>query len=399
MKRISALSVITASLSLLSASAFAQETTLQVGKFGQNPGGPPNAYTVSTATVDAGLQWISSSYGAHYTRDRANAMFADLNAVVTQMQTSLLPAIQQAPKIKKVNSLNVSANPANVRISQSPAGLRATVSGLSASVSVDLTYSAGPFCSTMHGGFTVRPTLSTEYSIATGLLQSSTVGVDVSGINVSCTGIFADFTNLLINAFAGGYIRDLVTTSVRNAATNQLHLLDGRSIFSAHDFLEGLRVASNYGFLDALANDVINRAQSIVANPSGLNNWYQVDFYVSQASSGNLIRILASHAAITSVTNISYPGMNTVLDVGRGPDTGRVELVYRYPAGSGPWYYIGYTDSDTYFMQGSLPVNTEFGAVGISTHSANLRSDLGATMISNFDPRCTHNCTPREIEE
>jgi hypothetical protein len=353
---------------------------------------------VSTATVDAGLQWISSSYGAHYTRDRANAMFADVNAAVTQLKTTLIPVLAQTPKVKTVRTLTVSANPLNLRISQSPAGLRTTVSGLSASASVELTYSLGPLCSTMHGNFTIRPTLSTEYSIATGLLQNSTVGIDVSNVQVSCTGIFSDFANTLFNAFHG-YIADWAADKVREAVIGQLDLLDGRSIFSAHDFLEGLRVASNYGFLDALANDVINRAQSIVANPSGLNNWYQVDFYVSQAPSGNLIRILASHAAITSVTNISYPGMNTVLDVGRGPDTGRVELVYRYPAGSGPWYYIGYTDSDTYFMQGSLPVNTEFGAVGISTHSANLRSDLGVTMISNFDPRCTHNCTPREIEE
>jgi hypothetical protein len=32
-------------------------------------------------------------------------------------------------------------------------------------------------------------------------------------------------------------------------------------------------------------------------------------------------------------------------------------------------------------------------------HSSNLRGDVGQTMISNFDPRCTHNWTPREIEE
>jgi len=398
MKRISVLFVITTSLSLLSISALAQETTLQVGKFGQNPGGPPNAYQVSTATVDAGLQWISSGYGAHYTRDRANAMLADVNAVVTRLQTTLIPILQQTPKVKTIRSLVVTANPANVRISQSPAGLRATVSGLKAVAAVELTYSLGPLCSTMHGNFTLQPTLSTEYSIATGLLQNSSVGVDVSNVQVSCTGIFSDFANLLFNAFHG-YILDWVTTEIRSAAINQLDLIDGRSIFSAHDFLEGLRVASNYGYLDALANDVINRAQSIVANPSGLNNWYQVDFYVSQAPSGNLIRILASHAAPAGVLNISYPGMNTVIDVGRGPDTGRVEVSYRYPAGSGPWYYMGYTDTDTYFMQGSLPIGTEFGAVGISTHSANLRSDLGVTMITNFDPRCTHNCTPREIEE
>jgi hypothetical protein len=398
--RNSILSVIVASSALLSASvAGAQETTLQVGKFGQNPGGPPDAYQVSTANVDWALQLVSSGYGAHYTRDRANAMFADMNAVVTNLQTTLRPAIEQAPKVKKVNTFLVTANPANVRIEQTPAGLRATVSGLKATVTADLTYSAGPFCSTLHGGFTIQPVMTTEYSIATGLLQSSSVNANVSNIHASCTGIFSDFTNLLISAFGGSYLRNLVTTAVQNAATDQLHLLDGRLIFSAHDFLEGLRVAGNYGYLNALANDVINIGQSIVANPSGLSNGYRVDFYVSQAPSGNLVRILASHSSTASVTNISYPGMNTVLEVWRGPDIARVELVYRYPAGYGNWYYLGSTTTDEFFMQGSLPVGTEFGAVGISTHSSNLRGDVSQTMISNFDPRCTHNCTPREIEE
>jgi hypothetical protein len=59
---------------------------------------------------------------------RANATFDDANAVVTQLQTSLLPAIQQAPHIQSVNSILVGANPLNVRIAQSGAGLRATVS-------------------------------------------------------------------------------------------------------------------------------------------------------------------------------------------------------------------------------------------------------------------------------
>jgi hypothetical protein len=399
MKRIP-VPVIFASCALFAASmAGAQETTLQVGKFGPNPGGPPDVYSLSTANVDWALQLISSGYGSHYTRDRANAMFADVNAVVTQLQTSLRPALEQAPKVKKINTLVVSANPANVRIEQTPAGLRATVSGLKATVTADLTYSAGPFCSTMHGGFTVQPVLSTEYSIATGLLQSSYVNANVSNIHASCTGIFSDFTNLVINAFGGSYLRSLVTTAVQNAATGQLHLLDGRLIFSAHDFLEGLRVASAYGYLNALANDVINRAQSIVANPSGLSNGYRVDFNVSQAPGGNVVRILASHSGTAAVTNINYPGMNTSLEVYRGADVARVELVYRYPAGSGNWNYLGYTTTDTFYMQGSLPVNTEFGAVGISVHSENLRGDVGQTMISNFDPRCTHNCTPREIEE
>ncbi|HEV7606641.1 MAG TPA: hypothetical protein VGO61_04855 [Steroidobacteraceae bacterium] len=398
MKRTFVFLGVIAALAMLSAAANAQETTLQVGKFGQNPG-TPNVVPVSTATVDAWLQLLSPGSGAHYTRDRANAMFADANAVVTQLQTSLLPAIQQAPHIQSVNSILVGANPLNVRIAQSGAGLRATVSGLSATVSVNLTYSAGPFCSTMHGHFRVRPVLSTEYSYASGLLQGSSVYVPVDNIDVSCTGIFSDFTNSLINAFAGGYIKDLVTTSVQNAATSQLDLIDGHQIFSAFDFLEGLRIVSNYGYLDAVTNDIINRAQSIVANPAGLNNYYQVDINVSQAPSGNVVRILASHTATSQVTNISYPGMNTVIDVYRGPDTGRVEIVYRYPAGSGAWHYTGYTDTDTFRMQGSMPINTEFGAVGISTHSANLRSEVGGiTMITNFDPRCTHNCPPREIE-
>jgi len=397
MNRTFVLGVFVLSFALLSAAVRAQETTLQVGKFGPAPGGPPNAYVVSTATVDGGLQLISSStFGAHYTRDRANAMFADVNAVVTQMRTTLLPALAQVPKVKKINSLSVDANPTNVRISQTPAGIRATVTGVSATVSADLTYSLGPLCSTMHGNFRVRPQLSTEYSIASGLLQSSSVYVPVDQISVSCTGIFSDFTNALINAFATGYIRQLVTTAVQNAATSQLHLLDGHSIFSAYDFLEGLRVASGNGYLDALSNDVINRAQTIVANPSGLNNWYQVDLYVSQAPSGNLIRILSSHASVSSVSNIGYPGLNTIIEVSRGYDTGRVELVYRRPAGSGAWHYMGYTDTDTFFMQGSMQIGTEFGAVGISMHSANLRADLGTTMITNFDPRCTHNCPPRE---
>jgi hypothetical protein len=399
MKRTSVLYAIAASISLLSVSALAQETTLQVGKFGPNPGGLPNAYSVSTATVDAGLQLISSGYGAHYTRDRANGMFAAVEAARTQLKARLLTSMQQISEVKTINTFDVTANPLNVRISQTPAGLRAIVSGIKANASGELKPSAGPFCSTLHAKFTVQPTAWTEYSIATGLLQNSGVYIVVSNVDVSCTGIFSSFTNLLINTFAGGYIRDKVASEVRDATTQYIQLTDGHLIFSAHDFLEGLRVASNYGYLDALANDVINRAQSIVANPSGLNNWYQVDINVSYGTSGNLIRILASHASQSGVVNISYPGMNTLIEVGRGADTGRVELAYRYPAGSGPWYYIGYTDTDSFLMQGSLPVNTEFGAVGISTHSANLRADLGATMITNFDPRCTHNCTPREIEE
>src|SRR3982751_6871151 len=118
------ISLFPALVSLLGLSATpvvqAQETTVQVGRAGYGPSDLPVVQGVSTAQIDPILYLVNpSQFGAHYTRDVANGMFADLDAIGTRIRDRVAPVIaQEMPDVIGLPDIIVNSNPLNLELWQ-----------------------------------------------------------------------------------------------------------------------------------------------------------------------------------------------------------------------------------------------------------------------------------------
>ena len=399
MKKISKFSILYTLLAMSIASvAPAQETTVRVGRVGYGPADAPEVQSLSTAQIDPWLYLINPGhYGQHYTRDYANAMFADANAVRDQLAAELRTKIAEMDHVMAVHGLSISANPLYVDIFQTDAGVRAQVFGLSAAVSARLDGGVWGWATGLCGFADVSFKLNginavSEYSIATGNLQNSRADWTLGEINVNCYGVGGHVTNFLINAFASGIVREKVQSTILSATQGPIDMLNTRSIFSAYDFLEGLRNFSSSGLLNTYANQAITLGQAIVLNPATLNSAVRLSITVQQAPAGNTVSFIVSHTETTSVDIIDYPYGWTVVTMGKGPNTGRIDVFYRWPAGVGPWYLLGSTTSDVLYAQGMYNQGTEIGAIAVNASNSSLRAYMGATKVTEHAANCTHNC-------
>jgi hypothetical protein len=399
MKRISRCAALFAlTVTVLSSAALAQETTVRVGRVGYGPSDGPEVQSISTAQIDPWLYLFNPShFGQHYTRDYANAMFADANALQARLVTDLRGVLEQMDHVTSVNGLTVGMNPLYVDIWQTDAGVQAQVFGLSARASVNLDAGvwgwATGLCYSATASFSIKGIgVTSEYSIATGQLQNSRVDYTIGDIDVSCYGVGGHVTNFLINAFASGYIREYAHDTLKNATQSQLDMLNSRTIFSAWDFLEGLRNFGSNGYLNAIANQAITLGQAVILNPASLNSAVRLSLTVHQAPSGNTISFIVSHTETTSVDMLDYPYGWTVVTMGKGPNTGSIDVFYRWPAGVGPWYLLGSTTTDVLYAQGMYPQGTEIGAIAVNSSNSSLRAYMGATKVTEHAANCTHNC-------
>ena len=400
MKKISKFPALIALLALSVAPvALAQETTVQVGRVGIGPADPPLVSGTSTAQVDPYLYLVNPSlFGAHYTRDIANGVFADIDAVGTRIMAGLDPILEAEPEITSAN-LTVLSNPLYLDLWQTYSGVRVEVWGLSAVASVNYYASFGELCGNAHGTFRFNNIrLSSEYSIATGQLQNSNVTFSLGNITVSCSGIFGFIGEYLANNIFMGAARTLIENELRAAIRDEMHLVNSQTIFSAHNFLEGLRVGGPGTTLGAIANQLITSAQGVVANPGGLNQSVRLSMTASRAPSGNVLSFIVSNASHSSIESLDYVGGNTIVSLAVGENIGRTDVFYRYPAGSGPWYPLGSTTTSVLVAPGNYPIGTEIGSIGVNSHNTSLRSYMGVTGITESSGNCTHNCTPEEPE-
>jgi hypothetical protein len=379
--------------------ALAQDTTVRVGRIGYGPADLPVVSSASTAQIDPYLNIISpSQFGAHYTRDVANGLFADLNAMGDRIRTQLDPILEADPKITSAE-ITVFSNPLNLDLWQTSSGVRVEVWGLSLLATVDYYASFGELCGNAHGTFRFNDIrLTSEYNIATGQLQNSNVTFSLGNINVDCTGIFGFVAEYLANNVFMGYARTLIETEVKAAIKDQMHLTDSRTIFSAYNFLEGLRVAGPNTPLGSAANQLVTVAQGVVANPGALNRGVRLSMTAARAPTGNVVSFIVSNVAHSHIDALDYPRGTTTVSLGVGENIGRTDVFYRYPAGTGPWYPLGTTTTSVLVVPGNYPIGTEIGAIGVNMYNTSLRSYLGITKVTEYSGNCTHNCTPQEPE-
>jgi len=403
MKKISMFPAFVALLAMSAAPlVLAQETTVQFGRYGNTPSAPLNVSGVSTGQVDPWLYYLNPSrFGAHYTRDVANGMFADIDALEGSVQAALLPIIQEelGSYLVGTPTITVNTNPLHLDLWQTNAGLRAQVYGLSVSVAARADLPGWEFCDTVSARFGLTNiNVGGEYSIATGRLQNTAVHYTVGDVHVNCSGLFSSFLNLLIDAFGEGWAQAEIKEKLREKLTEELAMLDSRTIFSVHDFLEGFRNVIGYPPLNALANEVITLGQGIVANPGSLNRSVGLSVTTSQATSGNLVSFIVWHSSPAHVEMLDYHGLHTVITVSPGENSNRTDVFYRYPAYTGPWYLLGSTTTGVLDVLGSYPIGTEIGAVAVNQHHPSLRAGLGITRPTEYSAICTRNCTPQEPE-
>jgi hypothetical protein len=399
MKKISVIAVLGLLASSTAQIALAQETTVKVGRMGYGPADLPVVSSASTSQIDPYLNLISpSQFGAHYTRDVANGVFADLNAMGDRIRTQLDPILEADPKITGAD-VTIFSNPLNLDLWQTSSGVRVEVWGLSILATVDYYASVGELCGNAHGTFRFNDVrLTSEYNIATGQLQNSNVTFSLGNITVNCSGIFGFIGEYLANNVFMGSARTLIENEVRAAIKDQMHLTDSRTIFSAYNFLEGLRVAGPSTPLGSVANQLVTVAQGVVANPGALNRGVRLSMTAARAPTGNTVSFIVSNVAHSNIDALDYPRGTTVVSLGVGENIGRTDVFYRYPAGTGPWYPLGTTTSSVLVVPGSYPIGTEIGAIGVNVYNTSLRSYLGVTKVTEYSANCTHNCTPQEPE-
>lgn len=397
-------SLFPALVSLLAVSAAqmvqAQETSLQVGRAGYGPADPPVVHSASTAQIDPILNLINpAQFGAHYTRDVANAMFADLDAYGERIRAQVAPIVAQQPDVIGTPQIIVNSNPLNLELWQNYQGLAVQVWGLSMVVKLDYRAGHGELCGIAHGTVRLNKIIFTsQYSIATGQLQGSNVSWELGDISVDCSGDLGFIGEGLYHLFAANNLRQSIQQQVDAALKEKMHMLDSRTVFSAYNMLEGLRVVIPNPVLNSMADEVITIAQGVVLNPASLNKSVRLNMSVTRAPTGNVVRFVASNATHSQVDFIDYPRGRTVVTLGVADNIGRSDVFYRYPAGTGPWYLLGSTTTNVLDVPGSYPIGTEIGAIGLNYYHPNLRSDLGITRVTEYSSNCTHNCTPQEPE-
>jgi hypothetical protein len=382
--------------------ASAQETTLRVGVLGTAPPMllqgvafddlPLNTHDLSTATIDSALNtYLPTQFAPHYTRDKANGVFAKVESMRLQLNSQLAAAITTSGNGKlTVNSVSVNANPLEASFAQTPTGIGVDLTGMSVGVAVTYQVGIPLLCSSANGSFTVgNIDVGGDYDLPTGTLQSPRINYALQNVRVDCNGLLSGFTNFVIQTFFPNLATDLLSQGLQSAVNSQLGALQMREIFSVQDFLQGLRNASNIGILNDIANKAITSAQEVVANPSAIYRALKLTVRVSYGPSGNEIRFIASNAAPTDVGTISYSYISDYISIVTPQGTAGADLYEQDPGGL-YWFYIGTIDANQPFLTTSaFAVGTQIAAVGYNSWIPDLRSPPGAVGSITYNGTCT----------
>lgn len=378
--------------------AHAQETTLRVGFRGADPNNPLDTFNISTATVDSYLNtFLPSQFTAHYTRDKANAVFAHLESMRVQLTTDLVGIVNTISRVS-VHSITVQTNSLEASLAQTATGIRLAVTGLSIDASIRYDVNIPVLCDSADGSFTIGGiSVGGDYDLPTGALVNPRVDFSLQNVHAHCNGLLSGLVNTLVDAFRPGYARDRINGALQSGLNGQLGAFDMRQIFSVHDFLEGLRNASNLGILNAAANRVIDAGEQIIDNPSTLNRGVKLTVGVSYGSAGNEVRFVVSNAVPTDVVAIQYTYTNIVdVCVSSPGTTSYVDLFEREP-GNPYWFSMGTwpASQPCIELSGPFSVGTTFAAVGRNAWISEAHAEFGNTEVTTFNPvGCTDDCGP-----
>jgi len=382
---------------LTSVPARSQETTLRVGFLGSNLNYPLNTYDISTATIDSYLStYLPSQFAPNYTRNKANTVFASIESMRAQLNTQLVAVVNSISNVS-VRGITINANSLEASFGQTPTGFSVAIRGISVDVAVRYNVGLPLICDSADGSFRLdNISVGGDYDLPTGTLVNPRASASAQNVHVSCNGLLSDFTNVLIQAFAVGYVRDLLNSELQSAVSSQLHAYDMRQIFSVHDFLEGLRNVSNLGVLNSIANHAIDAAEQVVSNPSSLYRAVELTVGVNYGPSGNEVRFIVSNAEPTNVVGIQYGLYDTLISFAAPTGTSYVDLYQRYSVDP-TWYWMGtYPASQgSVDFVGGFPLNTVIAAVGQNEWISEAHSEIGVVQLTTYSPTgCTDNCGP-----
>lgn len=386
MRKYLTMAAIAASTFIASASFAAGDTTLNVGIPTANPAQGNSVESISTAVIDPFLAPIG--LGSHYTRDKANAAFGELNGLKTDLKNALEAALLSSPEITKVNSLSLSINPVNAVFTQQGTSIGAEIGRFTVNGNANTTKKIPLVCSSIKATFTIEDVrVQAAYDVYTGDLHSSNAFYRITKKTASCDNLVGDAI-LAIGAIfldISGEISDAIHDFFDglSGATN------AQTLFSVKAFLDGLKEFEDQNFLTAAATKAINAGQNLIET-TNLNSGLQLNLSLYEGSTQNSIDIIASSQTV-DVTMLEYTSNQISVDFTR-------------PAGTSHVAFYGCSNNTTYCVQkgvsyygntamiSSAPRGTQIIAIGYNSHINGLPSLPGTNRTVNWDFNCVTDC-------
>ena len=369
-----------------------EPTRIKIGLAGATPNQSVQGLNISTAQIDEVLNDFGGPLGIgnNYTTNLANGLFSDFVQIQRDLSNELKEELLKVKEIKSVYSVNVTANPAQLVLSQDGTRIGTRIGFFDARLDTKI----GSPCGNLRvDGMIEDINLKGEYDVYTGQLIFSDGDLEITKLKIRGTNVFSSicktFVDGLATTFAGGGIKYQAKKAVREALDDAVGSVVIDDLFSLKKFLD-----SSEMFIETIespsfsyagyslppvpasarqdAAEAIRQVNNMLESPTLQGTGLRFTLDIVDGSSSNLLSLIVSHAP-TKLSNIEMRDECGTTNVSFGDRTERADIYWR-PSSYGGWIKKSTTYWNGSYNLGKLQDGSQFIAIGKSSLFGNLYS-------------------------